>query len=336
MGNEPLEEGNSVRERQELIHLPTTSGLNVETSVLEADMDKVEVGLPVQVTVSTIPDEVFYGRVASKAIMADAMTSYLNPDLKEYDVVVYLEGNGNSGLLRTGMSCTAEIVIDQYTDTAYIPVQAVIRVGGKPTVYVVKGSRLVPREVEIGLDNNIMVRVIDGLEEGEVVSLSPPLDQAVVVENDFEDLSEIPTLPESITDAGTGTVSGDDEATGEGSSQTARVDSSDSDDSSQQERRSGGGFSRLDGDGDGRVSRDEFPGTDEIFSNLDNDGDGYLSESEMPQRGSRSSSSDGEESSGTSGSSRRQDFSSSGSGQGSSLGTMVSDMGSNFGPPGVN
>jgi hypothetical protein len=73
------------------------------------------------------------------------------------------------------MSCKAEVVVEQYQDAVYIPVQAVIRVGGEPTVYVLKEKAFEPRTVEIGLDNNRMVRIVGGLNEGEVVLLTPPL-----------------------------------------------------------------------------------------------------------------------------------------------------------------
>ncbi len=287
MGNEPLEEGSTVQERQDLIHLPTTSGLNVETSVLEADLDKVEVSLPVQVTVSTLPDQVYYGRVASKALMPDAMASFLNPDLKEYDVVVYLDSNGKTELLRTGMSCTAEIIVEQFKDALYIPVQAVVRVAGRPSVYMVKGGKVERREVEIGLDNNIMVRVISGLKEGEVVSLSPPLDEAAVVENDFETISDIPSMDI------TGIERGEEETghtdSGQENFPAGKGGPADTGDS----YRERGSFPRpsfesLDTDGDGRMSKDEFPGPDSFFSSMDKDGDGYLSEGEMPKFGSGS------------------------------------------------
>ncbi len=50
------------------------------------------------------------------------------------------------------------------------------------------------------------------------------------------------------------------------------------------DRPQGGGFvERLDRDGDGRVSADEFDGPAEHFSDLDKDGDGHLSENEAPQ-----------------------------------------------------
>lgn len=44
----------------------------------------------------------------------------------------------------------------------------------------------------------------------------------------------------------------------------------------------GGFVSRLDQDGDGKVSQSEFDGPDSVFSELDKDNDGYLTESEAP------------------------------------------------------
>jgi hypothetical protein len=102
----------------------------------------------------------------------------MNPDLKVYNSDIYLEGNEPS--LRTGMSCKAEIIAEQYEDTVYIPVQSVMRVGGETTVYVVNEDTIEPRKVEIGLDNNRMIRIIGGLQMGEVVSLTPPLKSGTI------------------------------------------------------------------------------------------------------------------------------------------------------------
>ena len=190
---EPLEEGQEVRERQELIYLPTTSSAMVEVGIHEANLDKVRIGLPVKVTVDALPGETFWGKVARIAPLPDARSAWLNPDLKVYDTDIYLENNG--GVLRTGMSCTAEIIIEQHEEATYIPVQAVLRVGGKPTVYIVKGNDLEPRTVEIGLDNNRMVRIISGLEPGEVVSLTPPLAAAAVEPTEYSDDIKKDSIP---------------------------------------------------------------------------------------------------------------------------------------------
>jgi HlyD family secretion protein len=98
----------------------------------------------------------------------------MNPDLKVYNTEIHLENSGST--LRTGMSCQAEIIVDRYEDAVYVPVQTVLRVKGKPTVYVLDGDHVEARKVEIGLDNNRMVRILKGLEKGEVVLLTPPLD----------------------------------------------------------------------------------------------------------------------------------------------------------------
>jgi len=175
---EPLDEGREVREREELIYLPTATAVKAEVKIHEASLQKVSVGLPVRVTVDALPGRTFTGEVAKIAPLPDATMVWLNPDLKVYNTEIYLEGEGDN--LRTGMSCRAEIIIEEYDDATYVPVQAVLRVGGRPTVYVWNGKDFEPRAVEIGLDNNRMIRIISGLKEGQVVVLTPPLAPAEV------------------------------------------------------------------------------------------------------------------------------------------------------------
>jgi len=178
--NEPLAEGQDVRERQPLIHLPATSSVKAEISIHETNMEKVNVGMPVRVTVDALPGSVFNGYVAKIAPLPDPQSTFMNPDLKVYNADVFIESNGVE--LRTGMSCNVEIIIEQHNDAVYVPVQSVIRVKGEPTVYVVNGSSYHPRQVEIGLDNNRMIHVLSGLNPGEYVMLNPPLASGTVVD----------------------------------------------------------------------------------------------------------------------------------------------------------
>jgi HlyD family secretion protein len=185
---EPLQEGQAVMERQELIYLPTTAAAKAEVAIHEASLDKIRIGLPVKITVDALPGETFVGQVAKIAPLPDAQSAWINPDLKVYNTDIYLENNNSA--LKTGMSCTAEIVVEQHREATYIPVQAVLRVGRQPTVYLVNGKNLEPRKVEIGLDNNSMVRIISGLEPGELVSLTPPLASAAIKTDTDEIITE--------------------------------------------------------------------------------------------------------------------------------------------------
>jgi HlyD family secretion protein len=190
-GNEePLTEGSAVNEQQELIYLPTATAVKAVVKVHETSLQKVKPGLPVVVAVDALPGRTFTGRVEKIAPLPDAQMVWMNPDLKIYNTEVYLEGEGD--YLRTGMSCKAEIIIEEYGDVIYIPVQAVLRVGGEPTVYVQSGKGFEPRKVEIGLDNNRMIRIIQGLQTGEVVLLTPPLAPATVEQGAERAISETP------------------------------------------------------------------------------------------------------------------------------------------------
>lgn len=175
---EPMDIGVEVTERQDLIQLPTTSSVKAELGVHETSLEKVRVGLPAVITVDALPGKKFLGRLERIAPLPDARSMWMNPDLKVYNTEIYLEDNDSA--LRTGMSCKAEIIVAQYKDVVYIPVQAVLRVGGEPTVYVVKNGSIEERKVEVGLDDNRMIRIISGLDEGEVVSMIPPLKSATI------------------------------------------------------------------------------------------------------------------------------------------------------------
>lgn len=292
--SEPLDEGSTVRERQELIHLPTTAGYNAEIGIFESSLDKVRTGLPVIITVDAEPGERFIGKVVYVAPVPDAETSFMSPDLKIYDTKIEIENSDNINLLKSGMSCSAEIIVERNQDVVYVPVQAVIRVNGKPTVFIAHGNGLEPREVEIGLDNSQMIHIKAGLEEGEVVSLTPPLSQAAVMTADDE-------LIEGLTIEPAPAKSGNEMGTGQGAMDRRRDPSQQG--SNQRQDFVGGPpggfggdtgnmrmpskkdiFSRMDQDGDGRMAKSEMRFGAERFDEMDKNGDGFVDvdEFEMP------------------------------------------------------
>jgi len=173
---EPMDIGVEVQERQDLISLPTADAMKAQVDIHETSLEKIRLGLPAVITIDALAGKKFLGRVTSIAPLPDARSMWMNPDLKIYPTDVHLEDTDNS--LRTGMSCKVEIIIAQYDDTVYAPVQAVLRVGGKHTVFVVKDGLIEERTVEVGLDDNNMIRIASGLEEGEVVLMTPPLQAA--------------------------------------------------------------------------------------------------------------------------------------------------------------
>ena len=191
---EPLDEGQEVRERQELIHLPTAKTFMAEVNIHEASLKKIYTGLPVRLKVDALPGKDFTGSVHKIAPLPDARSMFMNPDLKVYKTEILIDGD--SDVLRTGMTCQVEIVVEQHDTALYVPVQCVVRVGGKPTVFVRNGEKAAPQLVEIGLDNNRYVRIISGAKEGDKVMMTPPLAAAAKEANDEEETKvDIPVRP---------------------------------------------------------------------------------------------------------------------------------------------
>jgi len=171
---QPLNEGQEVWERQELIHLPTADSMMLVIRVQESALGKVELGQEVSISIDALPGKQYTGTVSKIAPLPDATSVFMNPDLKVYDTQIMVDGIHQE--LRTGMSGKAMVLIADYEDALSVPIQAVVGRGGESVVYVIEDGEAVARKVKAGLDNNAVVHILSGLEEGEKVLLTPPLD----------------------------------------------------------------------------------------------------------------------------------------------------------------
>ncbi len=169
----PLAVGATAVERQELIYIPLESGMVVEVMIPEASLNKIENGMPANVKVDAFPGRVFVGKLVKIGILPDGQSSQLNPDLKLYKCEI--ECDFKEVMIRPGMSCEVELVKEAHDKAVYVPVQCVVRVDGVPRVYVRDGGEWVPRIVRVGMDNNRMIHILEGVKAGDQVMLAPPV-----------------------------------------------------------------------------------------------------------------------------------------------------------------
>ena len=80
--------------------------------------------------------------------------------------------------LRPGMSASVEIIIESAPDRILIPLKASFLQGGKPAVYVQKGTNFEVRMIEVGRRNETELVVRKGLNAGETVALENPIEAA--------------------------------------------------------------------------------------------------------------------------------------------------------------
>lgn len=172
-GSEPIQEGTSVRERQEILSIPTTGGLIVEASVHESVLKQVAIGKNCRIQVDALPGQEFTGKVGFVALLPDKGSWWANPNQRLYRTEIAVE-NGNLEM-RPGMSCSVEILADMVDDCLQVPVQSVVLHEGKTIAFVTTaGGGFDQRAVKVGRASETFVEVVEGLKEGEEVLLAPP------------------------------------------------------------------------------------------------------------------------------------------------------------------
>lgn len=170
---DPIQAGTEVRERQELISIPSAAGMIAQASLHESVLKQVSAGQDCIVRVDAVPGREFHGRVSFVALLPDQNSWWANPNQRLYRTDIAIEDG--SGEMRPGMSCSIEVLVDQLEDALHVPVQSVFRHDSKNVAFVATGDgSYEPRDVEVGRYNDRWVEVLSGLSEGEVVLLSPP------------------------------------------------------------------------------------------------------------------------------------------------------------------
>lgn len=170
--SEPVQEGKEVHEREEIVSIPREGGMIVEASLHETVLKEVEIGQSCRINIDAIPGVSFHGRVEFVAVLADSNAWFANPNQRVYRSEISIE-NGVPEM-RPGMSCSVEILVAELENVVYVPVQCVFFDGGETVAFVRKLGGVEMRQVEVGLDNSKLVEVKNGLEDGDIVLLSPP------------------------------------------------------------------------------------------------------------------------------------------------------------------
>jgi len=168
----PIKEGTQVRERQEIITIPSAGGMIAQVSLHESVLKQVEAGQAATIKVDALPGREFHGHVRFVSVMADQNSFWANPNLRLYRTEVSIEDS--SGEMRPGMSCAIEILVEEIPDALFVPVQSIYRRGEENLAFVQQGSRIEERTVEPGRYNDRWVQILSGLSEGETVLLAPP------------------------------------------------------------------------------------------------------------------------------------------------------------------
>ncbi len=160
-----IKEGALVRERQVILQLPDLSKMRADVEVHEAKVDKIRPGMKAKVRVQ---GREFDGEVTAVANRPE--TNWFST-AKKYVVQVAIDGGTEK--LRPGFTAEVEIFVADLDDVLSVPVAAVIEQSGEFVCAVRTEDGFERRPVELGLSNDKLVQITQGLSPGETVFLYP-------------------------------------------------------------------------------------------------------------------------------------------------------------------
>lgn len=173
-GDQPLiEEGAQIYQRREIIKLPDVSQMLVEIRVHESHVLQVRPGLEAYVTIDSLPDQRFKGRVRKVAVLPMQQRMFGGNPPKVYSTEVLIEDKLPD--LKPGVSARAEIIVTNLVNALTVPLQSVATIKGKQVCYVQNGKSASPVPVVVGNFNDQFIEIKSGLKEGDRVLLAPPI-----------------------------------------------------------------------------------------------------------------------------------------------------------------
>jgi len=161
--------GDRVLQNQASFRIDDLSSIYVDVEVSEVDIDQVQVGQPVKISLDGVRDREYQGVVSEVALISSETSNAV-------DFLVTVELTDPDESVRPGMTAEVEIEVAQLSDVVLIPNQAVRVEDGKQVVYVLQadGSSL-PVEVGLGISSETFSQLVSGdVQPGDQVVLSLP------------------------------------------------------------------------------------------------------------------------------------------------------------------
>lgn len=123
----------------------------------ETDLKRVDIGQTVEITLDAYPDQKYESVISSIAYTPKETTTGT-----VYELKLALPESARPNL-RLGLNGTATIIITAKEDVLRLPSSALTFEGSKSTVLIKDGEHYLPREVEIGIENDGFVEITKGV-----------------------------------------------------------------------------------------------------------------------------------------------------------------------------
>jgi RND family efflux transporter MFP subunit len=170
--HDSFQPGAVVRHEQPLFTLQDLARMQVKVRIPEALVNKIQIGLNAEIRVESLGNTVLHGRVTKLEAMAESRESGDERGGKEYVTILKLDDLPPQAGLKPGMTAEVKILVRERANVLMVPVQAIAPEGKEYFVHLVSPGGVEPRKVMIGANNDMLVEIKSGLEEGEKIALN--------------------------------------------------------------------------------------------------------------------------------------------------------------------
>lgn len=144
------------------------SRLLIDVQVSEVDINSVKHDQPVDLTFDAIPDRTYHGVVTDISSVGSVTSGTVN-------FTVTVEVINPDGMIKPGMTSTANIAVTQLSNTLLVPIRAVRSINNQRVVYILRNGVPTPVNVTLGASDNTNTQIAAGdVHEGDQVILNPP------------------------------------------------------------------------------------------------------------------------------------------------------------------
>ena len=158
-----------------IAELPDLSSVRMSCRVDEADRARVPQNAKVRVRIDAIPDRELAGTIDQISIVAKPDFATF-PPTRNFDVSIAMSESDTR--IKSGMSATAVIELDQLAGVIVVPATAVFSRDGQTVVYVVSARSMEPRPVTVARRSRDRVAIASGVSAGERIALRDPTIEA--------------------------------------------------------------------------------------------------------------------------------------------------------------
>ncbi len=153
-----VDKGQAVAPLEPLARLVDTSRLKMLLSVTSDRLSRIELGARAVLSDPALPGREYQGVVSRMGVAADPLTRTFPVEVEVHD---------ENSRLHAGQIVQVTLPLQEHEGVLAVPVEAILKDGGKPRVVLAKQGKAEIRDVRCGREIDGFVIVEEGLEQGD-------------------------------------------------------------------------------------------------------------------------------------------------------------------------